>query len=120
MTDLITRLSALHRPRILIRAARIGASAYSRNRHLPRLLGYGNLPKIPIAVSRLFEQEQLLDQRRRHNDPGYSLTGHINVLIALMGEAQLLQQEPPSYKRPEKTTALATLKQNELHHVQSC
>lgn len=117
MTDLISRLSALHRPRILIRAARIGARAYSRNRHLPRLLGYGNMPKVPIAVTRLFEQEQMLDQRRRHNDPGYSLTGHINVLIALMGEAQLLQQEPPSNIRPENVIAIATLNQHELQQV---
>lgn len=93
MLDLLGRLSTLRRPRLLIRAARIGARQYSRNRHLPRLLGYGSLPKTPPAVLQLIEQEQQLDQRRRGSDPGYSLTRHVDVLIALMGEAQLLSQK---------------------------
>ena len=97
MLDLLGRLSALHRPRLLIRAARIGARDYRRDRHLPRLLGFGNLPKTPLAVLQLIELEQPMDQRRRDGDPGYSLTRHIEVLIALMGEAQLL-----SHNRPNK------------------
>ncbi len=90
MLDLLGRLSALHRPRLLIRAARIGARDYRRDRHLPRVLGFGNLPKTPLAVLQLIELEQPMDQRRRDGDPGYSLTRHVEVLIALMGEAQLL------------------------------
>ena len=90
MLDLIGRLSSLHRPRLLIRAARIGARDYSRARHLPRLLGYGKLPKPAAAVMQLIEQEQQLNQRRTDNDPGYPLVRHIEVLIAMMGESQLL------------------------------
>lgn len=90
MMDLLGRLSAVNRPRLLIRAARIGALDYRRDRHLPRLLGFGNLPKTPLAVLQLIELEQPMDQRRCDGDPGYSLTRHVEVLIALMGEAQLL------------------------------
>lgn len=90
MLDLNGRLSALRRPRLLIRAARIGTRDYCRARHLPRLLGCDILPRPPLAVLQLIEQEQDLDQRRQGNDPGYPLTRHIEVLIALMGEAQLL------------------------------
>lgn len=90
MLDLLGRLSALHRPRLLIRAARIGARDYRRDRHLPRVLGFGNLPKTPLAVLQLIELEQPMNQRRHDGDPGYSLTCHVEVLIAMMGEAQLL------------------------------
>ena len=98
MLDLLGRLSALHRPRLLIRAARIGARDYRRDRHLPRELGFGNLPKTPLAVLQLIELEQPMNLRRRDSDPGYSITRHIMVLIALMGEAQLL-----SHSRPNNT-----------------
>ncbi|WP_292068146.1 DUF6477 family protein, partial [Marivita sp. XM-24bin2] len=46
MQDLLTQISALRRPRILIRAARIGAESYHREARLPRLLGYGNVPRL--------------------------------------------------------------------------
>jgi len=90
MLDLIGRLSTLHRPRLLIRAARIGAREYCRDRHLPRLLGYGRMPKSAVAVLQLIEQEQQLNESRLNNDPGYSLMRHIEVLIALMAEPQRL------------------------------
>jgi len=39
MQDIMSMLNALHRPRLLIRAARAGAIEYNRDRHLQRLLG---------------------------------------------------------------------------------
>jgi hypothetical protein len=90
MLDLIGRLSSLQRPRLLIRAARIGARDYRRDRHLPRVLGYGSMPKPAVALLQLIEQEQQLNQRRINSDPGYPLIRHIEVLIAMMGESQLL------------------------------
>ncbi|MEL7088895.1 MAG: DUF6477 family protein, partial [Planctomycetota bacterium] len=39
MQDVLTMLQCLHRPRLLMRAARIGAEDYRRAAHLPRLLG---------------------------------------------------------------------------------
>ena len=41
MQDLLTMLNTLHRPRLMMRAAQIGAQDYRRATHLPRLLGYG-------------------------------------------------------------------------------
>ena len=90
MQDLLTRLSSLNRPRLLVRAARIGASDYCRTRHVQRLLGFGQLPKPARAIILLIEQEQNLNRRRQNNDPGYPLVRHIEVLIALMGESKLL------------------------------
>ncbi|MFC3117853.1 DUF6477 family protein [Jhaorihella thermophila] len=84
-------LTSLRRPRMLVRTARIGAQDYRRDRDLQRLLGYGTLPRPAAAVMRLMEMEHELDQQRRSGDAGYSLTRHLDILIALMGEAQLFQ-----------------------------
>jgi len=108
MMDLLGRLSALHRPRLLIRAARIGARDYRRDRHLPRLLGFGNLPKTPLAVLQLIELEQPMDQRRCDGDPGYSLTRHVELMIALMGEAQLLSNNRARNNRNGQQPLLET------------
>ena len=91
MQDLMTMLNSLRRPQLLIRAARHGAQDYRRNRHLQRLLGYGALPRPSAAIMRLMDIERTLDDQRRQDDAGYSLTRHVDVLIAMMGEAQLLR-----------------------------
>ena len=98
MQDLLGRLSTLHRPRILIRAARIGVQDYCRQRHLPKVLGYAQLPKVPIAILRLIELEQKLNHQRCADDPSYPIARHIEVLIALMGEAQFLRGNRSSGK----------------------
>lgn len=90
MHDLMTMLSTLRRPRLLIRTARLGAQDYRRDRHLQRLLGYGALPRPAAALMRLMEMERALDDQRRDDDAGYSLPRHLDVLIALMGEARLV------------------------------
>ena len=91
MQDVLSMLNTLRRPRLLIRAARIGAQDYCRNRHLQRLLGYGALPRPAAALMRLIELERALDEQRRDDDAGYSLTRHLDILIAMTGEAQLLR-----------------------------
>ncbi|MFK7751678.1 MAG: DUF6477 family protein [Sedimentitalea sp.] len=91
MQDLLSMLNSLHRPRLLIRAARIGSADYLRERHLRRLLGYGTLPRPASALMRLIELERGLDEQRRDDDAGYSLPRHVDILIAMMGEAQLLR-----------------------------
>lgn len=89
MQDVLSMLNSLRRPRLLIRAARIGARDYSRDRHLGRLLGYGGLPRPASALMRLIDLERGLNDLRRSEDAGYSLPRHLDVLIAMMGEAQL-------------------------------
>lgn len=96
MQDPYAMLAATRRPRLLIRAARFGARDYSRNRHLRRLLGYGTLPRPAVAVIRLIDIEKGLDDLRRDGDAGYSLVRHLDVLIALIGEARLLQAHQPA------------------------
>ena len=91
MQDLISMLHTLHRPRLLMRAARIGAEQYSRTNHLPRLLGYGVLPRHGQALLKLMEIEAELNSQRKLSDAGYSLIRHVDVLIAMVGEARVLK-----------------------------
>ncbi|WP_370401495.1 DUF6477 family protein [Sulfitobacter sp. JB4-11] len=91
MQDILSRLNALHRPRLMMRAARIGAQEYHRSAHLPRLLGYGNLPRHGAALMRLMEIESTLEQQRTTADASYSLIRHVDVLIAMVGEARVLR-----------------------------
>jgi alkylhydroperoxidase family enzyme len=91
MQDIQTRLAALRRPALLIRAARMGQADYRRDQHLPRLLGYGALPSHGAAVIALIEIEADLDARRTAGDAGWSAARHVEVLIALMAEARLLR-----------------------------
>ncbi len=96
MQDLLSMLTSLRRPRLLVRAARCGAAEYRRDRHLLRLLGYGGLPRPAPALMKLMDIERELDDLRRSGDTAYSLTRHIDVLIAMMGEAQLIRNAQSS------------------------
>ena len=91
MQDVLSMLNAVRRPRLLMRAARIGAEEYRRTAHLPRLLGYGNLPRHGAALIRLIEIEAELNTQRTAQDSAYSLLRHIDVLIAIVGEARILR-----------------------------
>ncbi len=101
MNDILHRLDALRRPRLLIRTARIGAEDYRRDIHLPRLLGHGGLPRNAAALERLMDIEAGMDQSRREGEAGYSTIRHVEVMIAVMGEARLLRaMQPPCAPRP--------------------
>jgi hypothetical protein len=91
MQDLLSMLHALHRPRLLMRAAKIGADHYRRAAHLPRLLGFGVLPRQGAALIKLMEIEADLEARRLASDAAYNLVRHVDVLIAMVGEARLLR-----------------------------
>ena len=91
MQDILTMLGTLRRPRLLMRAARIGAEDYRRGAHLPRLLGYGQLPRHGAALMRLMEIEGELNAQRMGDDSSYSLLRHIDILIAIVGEARILR-----------------------------
>ena len=91
MQDLLTQLSQLRRPRLLIRAARIAAQDYRRTVRLPRLLGYGVTPRTGVAVIRLMAIEAEMNEKRETGDASYSIAGHVEVLTALMGKSQILR-----------------------------
>lgn len=91
MQDLLAKLDNLKRPRLLIRAARIGMDEYRRDVHLKRHLGHGPLPRSGAALARLVEIESSLNQQRRERNAGYSSVKHVDLLIAMMGEARILR-----------------------------
>lgn len=90
MSDLLSRVRNLHRPRLLVQAARAGQLAYDRNRDLKRLMRSNNAPSPDRAVSALLVEEERLEETRRAGDARYSLTHHIDLLIAMMAEIRLL------------------------------
>ena len=91
MQDVISYVSQLNRPRLLVRPARIGAQEYRRNVHLPRLLGGTALPRSGEALLRLSEIEVELNAKRVAEDAGCSLPRHVEILIAMVAEARLLR-----------------------------
>ena len=91
MQDILSMLAALRRPRLSMRAARIGAEDYRRTAHLPRLLGYGQVPRQVAALLRLVEIEQDLNKQRIEEEAAYNLLRHIDVMIAIVGESRILR-----------------------------
>lgn len=91
MQDPLSRLDTLKRPRLLVRAARLGSEDYRRTAHLQRVLGYGRLPRHAEALTRLLDLESEHEARRKENPASYSLAGHVDVLIAMAGEARILR-----------------------------
>lgn len=91
MTDLMTMLQNLRRPRLLIRAARHGVEEYRRDLHLTRILGVSAPRRSAPVMMRLMELEAELNTARLAESAAYSVARHVDVLIALMGEARLLR-----------------------------
>jgi Family of unknown function (DUF6477) len=92
MKDVLTMLKEMRRPALLMRAARIGAEDYKRAVHLARLLGFGRLPGPVESLMRLMESEAALEEQRGAGMASYSVADHVDVLIAMVGEARVLQR----------------------------
>lgn len=99
MQDILTRVVTLNRPRLLVRAARFGLDDYNRTTQLPRLLATVGLPRPGEAILRLLDIEAVLEERRLGQTADYSVARHVELLIALMGEARLLR----ALTRPAET-----------------
>ncbi|WP_321363930.1 DUF6477 family protein [uncultured Celeribacter sp.] len=93
MNDVTTLLNALRRPRLLIRAARFGLNDYNRNRDLKRVMRTSTAPSPSRALSALIEEEAKVEETRRSGDATYNVKRHVELLIALMGEARLMPSE---------------------------
>jgi hypothetical protein len=91
MTDIQGFLASIRRPCLLIRAARFGVLDYRRDRDLRRVLGLTRLPAPAQALPVLAAAEEQAETTRRAGDAAYSVTRHVELLIALMGEARALQ-----------------------------
>ena len=92
MSDILTVLAQIRRPRLLMRAARFGLGDYRRERDLRRLVG--QLPSPEKALTRLMDEEERLEALRLEGGADYSLPHHIEVLIALMAEMRLVSRGP--------------------------
>lgn len=91
-------LGALRRPPLLIRAARIGAQDYKRERDLRRLLKCQALPGHRQSVMKLMEEEGILNESRTNGDGNYNVTRHVEVMIAMLGEALLIRSDKPDLR----------------------
>ncbi|MFQ6552193.1 DUF6477 family protein [Aestuariibius insulae] len=91
MLDILTMIRGLKRPALIVRAARCGVDCYARNIDLRRLLGVDVVPSPGEALMDLMEIERDLNDLRRGADASYGVAAHVDVLIAIMGEARLLQ-----------------------------
>lgn len=90
MTDVLSFLRGVMRPRILMDAAKSGVSNYRRDIHLRRLLGQPNLPGPQQAAVRLICLEQEQEEARSTGAAAYSAVRHVEIMIALLGESQAL------------------------------
>jgi hypothetical protein len=99
MTDSAALLADLRRPRLLIRAARAGLRDYRRDRDLRRLIGAGGGIAPEAAIAALMAAEERVEAARQMGATGYSLTRHIDLLIALMAELRLMPRRGEG--RPE-------------------
>lgn len=89
MSTYIDSLSALRRPSLLIRAARHGLLEYDRKKDLKRVLSGVDVPAPGQAIARLMEAEAQHEATRKAGIAGYSVSRHLEALIALMAEARL-------------------------------
>ena len=95
MTNPQDALNALRRPRLLVRAARLGVPDYNRRRSLPRLLPGQALPRPGHAFASLIEAEAGIDRLRREGSAAYSVARHIEFLVALIEESRLAASRTP-------------------------
>jgi hypothetical protein len=94
MSELRTTLANLRRPRLLMHAARFGLGDYRRERDLRRLVLPAASPE--ETLPQLLSVEERLEATRLAGDASYSPARHIDVLIALLGEARLLLRGAPA------------------------
>ena len=92
MQDIMTQISQLKRPDLLVRAARFGIDEYSRTRHLPRFINVDPMPSPGQALVGLFDYERSVNADRLARRGGYDAGHHIQVLVAIMAESQLYQE----------------------------
>jgi len=91
MSDLLHVFNKLRRPRILIRAARIGAQDYRRDRDIKRLLHINRVPAPGAGMTYLLAIEQELETIRIAGFATYSISKHVEILAALVIEVQFLK-----------------------------
>ena len=90
MSDITSILNAMHRPKLLLQAARFGLRDYNRERVLKRLTKSSAAPSPNRALNALIPVEANLEDARRSGDATYNVSRHVEVLIALLAELTLM------------------------------
>lgn len=99
MEDVLTQVSRLNRPTLLVRTARHGIENYNRVVHLRRLLKTESLPGPSNAILRLMELESASNAQRIDNSAEYSVARHVELIVALMSETRILKASTASRNR---------------------
>ena len=90
MSHINSVLTAVCRPKILIRAARAGLVDYRRERDLKRLLRTPKHTTPSRAIDTLLMEEKRLESSRTTGEGTYNLQRHVALLTAVIAEARLL------------------------------
>ena len=91
MLYISARIAQLRRPSLLIKAARFGLDEYTRYVPLRRILKTDSIPRPAPAVMQLLDVESAINTARIEKQATYSVARHVDVMIALMAEAQILR-----------------------------
>ncbi len=81
MTTLVQELRQMHRPNLLLQAARIGAGALLR-------AGRDRAAGVQGSVTRLLSEEAELEEKRTRGEASYSPRRHVELLMSLLAVAQ--------------------------------
>jgi hypothetical protein len=95
LAGLTARLGEMRRPQLLVRAARFGLTDYRRDRDLRRLVGDTPLPSPVAALGHLLAAEEDAETSRRAGEATYSVARHVELMVALLGEARLAATATP-------------------------
>jgi len=91
MEDVLSIVSRLKRPTLLVRTARHGLDSYNRVVHLRRLLKTDTLPGPAQAILKLLELEESVNTLRTAARAEYTVAQHVELIVALMCEARILK-----------------------------
>lgn len=106
MTDILSVMHRLERPRLLMQAARFAARDYRRNVALGRLLSQRPLPGSCEAARRLLEMESECEDARRRGDCAYAAERHVQIMAAILGEAREIAAKRLPQVNASATSAL--------------
>ncbi len=94
MLDIQRTIKDLRRPKLLVRAARLGADLYKRDRDLRPALG--KEPSRRQTLGALLSAEGDMEAVRLLGNGTYSAEKHIRVLTALIAEARIFSRLRPA------------------------
>lgn len=89
MSSHLSRLSALTRPQLLVRAARHRTLDLNRETTLRRVMQSASVPAPGQALETLLDLEKEMNRTRTEGGAAYSPARHVELLAALIHEARI-------------------------------